>query len=120
MLRKIFLSSLVLVFAFVFSLFQESIADETVIISGTVKDCSLMGVFMNGKMEHKNAIITLNNQTEKHFIVDLEFLYDSGIAKKLDDKIEVYIIPGDNVRLTCEKPKTASEKTYTVINLEKL
>lgn len=119
MSRKICLTLLALAVGFVFSLFQESRANETVIISGTVKECSLSGVYMHGKMEDKNAIITLTNQTGKQFIVDLNLLYNSGIAKKLSDKIEIKIIPGDNVKLTCAKPKTEAEKTYQVIAFEK-
>ena len=129
MSRKIVKSLLTLVvLSFFPPLFQEIRADdkgktkpsEPLVFSGTVKNCSLTGVYMGGKLEHKDAIIALTDHNDKEFIIDLKFLYDSGLARKLKDRIEVKLIPGDKVNLTCEKPKDTSENIYRVINFKKL
>ena len=121
MSKKILLSLFVLGVLFVFTQFRIGRADETVVINGTIKKCLIGGDIKNGQLDIKNAviIITLSEEIDKEFIADLMFLFNSGFAKKLDSKIKVDVNRGDKVRLTCRKQKTASEKKYQVLNLEK-
>ena len=93
---------------------KKSAAAETV-FKGTIKDVTLTGVILGGKPVMKKAKIYLNEHPGKEFITPLDILYKMGLAKKSKGRVEVKLILGQKVFLTCQKGGT--DKELKVVDL---